>query len=407
MTNFSPYLDWIHTQHDVLLSRLKHWVEINTYSLNVQGLQKLAEVLRSSFEILGSSMTSHSLSPINRIDQEGSSQSLPLGPVLVMRKRPHARKMILLGGHFDTVYPPDHPFQNIDETHSNRWKGPGIADMKGGIAILLTALEALERSPFAENIGWEVILNPDEEIGSPGSAFLFKEAAQRNDCGILFEPSFPDGAFVHQRKGSATFTVNVYGKAAHVGRDFDQGRSAVFALAHYIHRLDALKNQGDLTINVAELEGKGPVNIIPPFARCRLNLRASNPSDLIETSKKLQILAHECESDGIRIQIYLETFRNPKPFDPNTIPLYEAFSLCAGELNLPFHLRETGGVCDGNILAEAGLPTFDTAGAIGGGLHTPDEYLICSSLVERAKLTTLFLFKLATGQIEIKKENKK
>src|SRR6185503_18576279 len=99
----------------------------------------------------------------------------------------------------------------------------------GGIVVMLTALRALERSPFAEKIGWEVLLNPDEEIGSPNSSALLVEAARRNHLGLIFEPAMSDGSLVGSRKGSGTFTATIKGRAAHAGRDFANGRSAILA----------------------------------------------------------------------------------------------------------------------------------------------------------------------------------
>jgi glutamate carboxypeptidase len=404
MNTYAPWLDWIDSQEQTLLLRVKQWVAINSFTLHVKGLEQLLLLLHSSFKNLGGESSYFNLQPQKILGSDGVFHSQPLGQALLLRKRPQAPIQVLLAGHMDTVHIPSSPFQNIHELAPGIWKGPGVADMKGGIAILLTALEALERSPFADQVGWEILLTPDEELGSPGSAFLYETAAHRHHCGLIFEPSFPDGAFVSQRKGSATFTIAVKGKAAHVGRDYSQGRNAVFALARFIHKLEALQAQKDFIVNVADIEGKGPVNIVPPFASCRVNLRSSQAEALQQAATQLQHFAKESEQEGIRFEIAQDSFRLPKPFDTATQHLFEGYARCANDLNLPFQTRQTGGVCDGNILAAAGLPTLDTAGVIGGALHTPDEYLICSSLVERAKLTALFLFKLANREIVMAKE---
>ncbi len=170
-----------------------------------------------------------------------------------------------------------------------------------------------------------------------------------------------------------------------------------------IHKLETLQANEDLIINVADVEGKGPVNIVPPFASCRVNLRSSNAEVLLQATTRLQQFAKESQQEGIVIEMIQESFRSPKPFDSSTQHLFEAYAHCAHDLNIPFQTRATGGVCDGNILAGAGLPTLDTAGAVGGALHTSDEYLICYSLVERARLAALFLFKLANRDIVIEK----
>lgn len=401
MHPYLPYLNWIDSQKQTLMQRVKQWVAINTFSWNVQGLNQLLPLLQSAFKSLEGESTSIQIPSQEKMGSDGNMHMQPLGQALVIRKRTEAPIQILLGGHIDTVYSPDSPFQNLEEQDINTWKGPGVADMKGGIAILLTALEALERSPFAAQIGWEVLLTPDEEIGSLGSGPLYAAAAQRHQFGLIFEPSLPDGAFVNQRKGSANYTVIVHGRAAHVGRDFAYGRSAVFALAHFIHLVEILFKDQDLTLNVAELKGEGPLNIIPPLASCRLNLRSANASILDNACQELQHFAQQLESEGIQIEVIQDSLRTPKPFDSPTQQLFEVYASCAQQLNIPFQMRATGGVCDGNILAEAGLPTLDTAGVVGGALHTPDEYIFLPSLVKRAQLATLFLFTLAS----MKKEN--
>src|SRR5262249_12408898 len=162
---------------------------------------------------------------------------------------------------------------------------------------------------------------------------------------------FPDGAFVDQRKGSASFTLTVHGKAAHVGRDYSQGRSAVFALIRYLQKLDCLRQNADLIINAADLEGKGPVNIVPPFASCRINLRSSDGNLLSQTSSLVHQWAEEKDQEGITLKLLEDSFRPPKNFDINTRCLFKAYAECASELHLPFQTRTTGGVCDGNILA--------------------------------------------------------
>ena len=126
-------------------------------------------------------------------DSAGSAVREPLGKALLIRKRPEAPLRLLLCCHTDTVYPSDHPFQKSVRIADNILRGPGVTDAKGGLVVMLLALEAFERSPWSAKLGWEVLINPDEEIGSPGSAPLLIQAAKRNDLGLIFEPSFPDG----------------------------------------------------------------------------------------------------------------------------------------------------------------------------------------------------------------------
>jgi glutamate carboxypeptidase len=272
--------------------------------------------------------------------------------------------------------------------------------MKGGLAILLTLLEAFERSPLKESLGWEILITPDEEIGSPGSTKLYCEAAKRHHLALIFEPAFSDGAFVNERKGSSNLTIAFHGRSAHVGRDFSNGRSAVFPLAELVVEIQNLQKEGDTAINVADLYSSGPVNIVPDIASCSINIRSSDAETLKKAVEQIQATAERyADIAEVECRCLQDSFRPPKPFDASTAHLFAAYRQCAEELQIPFECRSTGGVCDGNTLANAGLPTLDTAGVIGGGLHTDSEYLLKSSLTERASLAALFLFKLASREI--------
>lgn len=404
MLSYAPYIKWIDSQSESLLSRTKRWAAVNTFSTNLKGLAILSKSLDEDFKLLKGESSWNNLSVGLRYESDGSFKEFPLEKAFTIRKRSQAPIQILLGGHYDTVFPPSSPFQQAEETPHGILKGPGVADMKGGLSILLTVLEAFERSPFAERIGWEVLITPDEEIGSPGSQHFYRSAALRHQAALLFEPSFPDGAFVSERQGSATYTVAIRGQAAHVGRNFHEGRSAVFALARFIRQIEDFQNECGLRINVADVEGKGPVNIVPPLASCKVNFRSQDPAVFDLLLPHMRMIAQQIEQEGVQIEIVQNSLRPPKPFDDATRSLFDAYRSCASELNIPFSYRATGGVCDGNILAEAGLPTIDTAGAVGGCLHTVDEYILIRSLVERSKLATLFLFKVAAGEIRLNKQ---
>lgn len=400
------FLKWIESQDHRLLNYVKKWANVNSYSHNLAGLATLAKMLKEDFFLLGGELNGIYLPSYSVIDSKGMPIEIPLGQALSFSKRPHAPVQVFLSGHMDTVFPPSSAFQTVEEIAPSICRGPGVVDMKGGLAILLIALEALERSSFAQQIGWQVLITPDEEIGSPGSAFLFTEAAKKYHLGLVFEPAYPDGAFVSQRKGSANYTVVVRGRAAHAGRDFDQGRSAIFALAAFIKEIEnqQTKNSGKL-INIGHIEGGGPINIVPDLAMARLNIRSSDEQVIQTSLADLEnIAAIIRKREGINVEIFSQTIRFPKKLDPATNYLFNCYAECARHLNIPFALRESGGVCDGNLLAQAGLPTLDSLGAVGGNMHTEREYLLIPSLIERAKLAALFLLQLASSNITLNPE---
>ncbi len=224
-------VDWIDSQAQRMLELVEHWANINSASDNLEGLAQMDAVLSDAFSPLGGEMKLIDLPPRQIIDSSGQVVQKPLGRALSVIKRPDASLRVFLGIHMDTVYGLDQPFQTTQRLGASRLRGPGVADAKSGIVVMLIALEALERSEVADFIGWEVLINPDEELGSPGSTPLLTQCAKRNHLGFVFEPTLADGSLAGQRKGSGNFTVVVRGRSAHAGREFHLGCNAITATA--------------------------------------------------------------------------------------------------------------------------------------------------------------------------------
>ncbi len=403
MKAYQPYLNWIDEQHKKMCELLYQWASINSGSMNLAGLAQMSCVLQDAFYCLDGEIQEIELPPVESVDSKGKVIRSPLGRALQIQKRPTAPLQVFLGGHMDTVFEVGHPFQQITEIDANTWNGPGVADLKGGLIVILKALSALEQSPFAKNIGWEVLVNPDEEIGSHGTAPLFEQVAQRTHLGLVFEPSVDaQGTLAGQRKGSGSFTAVVHGKAAHSGREFHVGRNAICALADFIASINALNEENpDIILNVGNIEGGGPVNMVPDLAICRFNIRTSSKEDETWVQEKLdQIIDEINRRDGISLRLQGYFNRKPKHLTPQTKALFELVRSCGKELGLSVHWKATGGCCDGNNLADAGLPNVDTLGVRGGKIHTSQEYILLDSLTERARLTALLLMKLASGEVD-------
>lgn len=409
MTNpYSSSLAWINSQKDSMIALLEKWVNINSWSENPLGLMQMLAELQCAFAPLGGNMKCIPLPKRTIINSTGEVTELPIGEAIQIIKHPEALIKIFLSGHMDTVYSPDCPFQTAERLHDNLLRGPGAADMKGGLVVLLKSLEALERSPWAGKIGWEVIINPDEEIGSPGSEPLFVEGANQAQIGLIFEPSFTDGALVSSRKGSANYTLVVKGKSAHAGRDFQLGRNAISLLARFIVEADRLTDvEKGNTINIGHIEGGGPVNIVPNLAICRFNVRMIDDKNLAFFEENLhQIVQRLNLTDGLSLTLYENSVRGPKPFDEKHQSLFETVKACGEEIGIHIKWKPSGGVCDGNILSSYGVPTIDTLGVIGGNIHTYEEYMQLDSLVERTMLTSLLLMKIANGEIQLPQKSR-
>lgn len=394
-------LRWIDTQAKLMQELVEQWANLNTFTYHVAGVRAFAEILKNQLSPFAAESRLIDVDPHEIVDDRGRLTPVPLGPAVWARNRPNAARRALLCIHTDTVYPPDPPLQRAKRIDAHRLRGPGVVDAKGGIVVLLTALGALERSSVAGSLGWEVLLNPDEEVGSPGSTKLLRECAARTHLGLLFEPAMPDGSLVGARKGSGNFTVVVHGRAAHAGRDFQLGRNAIQAMAEAIGAAAALNGvRPGVTVNVGKVSGGGPVNVVPDLAVFRMNIRVTSWDDMEWVSGRLREIVEGLNSrEGFSATMHGGFGAPPKPVDSATEKLLRAVAECGRELGLEIRWRDSGGVSDGNRLAAAGLVNVDSLGPRGGGIHSGEEYIELDSLVERAKLTALLLMRLASGEL--------
>ncbi len=405
MSDYLKYLDWIDGEHETMCKTLVEWSHINSGSLNTDGLAKMSKAIQEKFKSLNADIKEIDLSPYQFINSNGESSSTSLGKAISIKKRPNAKLKILLVGHMDTVFDINHSFQRTHQIDKNMLRGPGVADLKGGLLVMLKALEAFEtyaKDNDKKDIGWEILINPDEEIGSPGSAAPIAEAAKRNHIGLVYEPSLPDGTLVSERKGSGNFTVIAKGIAVHSGREFEKGRNAIYAISKFISKAhDLNKKFPDITLNIGTIEGGKAVNIVPDLAICKFGIRTQKTKNETEIKEALdKILKEINKEDGISIEIHGSFNRKPKILTKEITKLFEFLKSCASDVNVNLDWKPTGGCCDGNNLAAAGLPNLDTLGVRGANIHTEKEYVLLDSLTERAKISALLLMKLASGDLE-------
>jgi glutamate carboxypeptidase len=212
---------------------------------------------------------------------------------------------------------------------------------------------------------------------------------------LTYEPALPDGTLAGARPGSGNFSITLHGKAAHAGRNPEDGRNALIAAADLAMRLNSAKAPG-LKVNPARIDGGGPNNMVPDLAILRVNLRPMTPEDMINAADILKSHVAAVESEhGVHAHIHGGFNRPPKPIDASAEKLFHLVRDCGRDLGLALEWRSTGGVCDGNNIAACGVPVVDTMGPRGGAIHSEDEFLIVDSLAERAQLSTLTLLRLA------------
>src|SRR4051812_28516322 len=317
-----------------MLDQVRAWAAVNSGTRNLQGLARIGDLLADAFAPLPGALTLEEPAPVEAMGADGSLAPVAHGRNLHLAVRPEAPVQLLLTGHMDTVFGADHPFQQVGWIEDGRvLGGPGVADMKGGLAVLLAALKAVEASPLAERIGYELVINSDEEVGSPGSAALIERAAQGKKAALTYEPAaLPDGTLAGARPGSGNFSIRVEGRSAHAGRNPEEGRNALVAAAEMAVRLDAAKRAG-LSVNPARIDGGGPNNVVPDGAVLRVNLRPRAPDDEVEARTLIDaVVAEVSASRDVRITVHGGFGRPPKPLDPRAEKLFELVRRCGADL---------------------------------------------------------------------------
>ena len=379
-----------------MLEQVLAWSAVNSGSRNLDGLAAMATILADQFAALPGELALVDAAPVEAVDSAGRPTEIAHGRHVHVTVRPDAPLQLLFTGHMDTVFPADHPFQEtrwLDEATIN---GPGTADMKGGIAVMLAALKAVEASPLADHFGYEVVLNSDEEVGSLASAPLLARAAQGKHAALTYEPSaLPDGTLAGARPGSGNFALIVRGRSAHAGRNPEDGRNALLAAADLALRLAEAKGPG-LSINPSRIEGGSPTNVVPDLAVLRVNMRPASQGDQQRGQELIDsLIARIAESHEVEIDCHGGFSRPPKPMSPEAEALFELVRKAGADLGQEIGWKPTGGVCDGNNIAACGVPVVDTMGVRGGKIHSSEEYLIVDSLKERAALSALTILRLA------------
>lgn len=385
----------------VLREDLARWVAIPTGFGHQPGLDALRGEITGRLGALGAStvLVPGDPKPDWLTQGEGGGASgtgLAPPPTAVCRRAGgvQGQARVLLCGHLDTVHDPSGPFRKLTiSTDGARATGPGCADMKGGIAVALHALEILHEAGV--DFAWTFVLNSDEETGSYASDRALRASAAGHDFGLVFEPALPDGSLVVERPGSAQFMIECGGRAAHVGRDFASGVSAVNELARRILDVAAIPDAArGIVASIGPMHGGHATNVVPERARAWGNARFPTERDGAEVVARLDAMATPAGAlPSTRIERSLN--RPAKPMTPAVERLARLAQGAAEDLGQRLPLGKTGGVCDGNNLQSAGLPVIDTLGVRGGGLHTAQEWIDLSSLPERCALAAVLLARLS------------
>ena len=378
---------------------LERWANINSGSGHAAGLARMADTLRADFSHAFPAAT------IEEINTDAPGFNPSGSRALRIRLRPAAPTQIFLCGHYDTVYEADDAFQVCRWLDATTLNGPGVADMKGGLVTILAALQAFEATPHAASVGWEVLLTPDEETGSHGTAHLFRAAARDHQFGFVFEPGRPNGNIIHSRKGTGGLVATCHGRAAHAAKVPNDGRSAILALAEFL--LDAAKipsEMPDVMVNVGNIRGgAAATNVVPHFAESEIDIRITKIADSEPLLARFQALADRINTrDGIKLTLKGGFNRPPKECLPAEEAVFPEWQRAARDVGVPeFTWVHGGGGSDGNFLTAGGLPNLDGIGPIGDNLHSDREFCRVETIAPRAQIVALFLHRVAAGEIKL------
>lgn len=382
------YLPIMQSYQPELLSRLQLLVNIDSGTGQSEGVEQIMAYLQSWLSDLGFAV---SLYPAGHY-----------GPNLLARRQGtgtgHMRLLVV--GHVDTVYTRGaamtQPFQIRDELAS----GPGVIDMKSGVLLGMYAVKALIDSNFEEYGEITLLFNNDEEVGSPGSASLFREIAPRIDAALVLEPSRSAEVITRARKGADKYVLEVTGVPAHSGVEPHRGRSAVIELAHKmiaIHQLNSMFP--GVTFNVTRISSSEPLNVVPDAARCHISVRAFDEHSLNLARETLEQITSGKSVPGTHTRLTRTRGRTPYTATSAILRLVELAQQEGQALGLNVVAESKGGVSDANILVGAGVPTLDSLGAIGGGMHDLNrEYLRINSLPVRGALLAGLIHHLSLSE---------
>ena len=378
---------------DAMRAQVERWAAVNSGTRNLAGLATMAGLLGDAFARLPGTIELVEPDPVETVAADGGIARADHGRHLLLSVRPDAPVRMLLTGHMDTVYPVDHPFQTVTDRGDGTIGGPGVADMKGGLAVMLAALQAVEASGTA--LGYDVVINSDEETGSFASAALLARSARGKVAALTYEPALADGTLAGARGGTGNFSLVVRGRSAHAGRNPEDGRNAVVAAADLAVRLAKIAGPR-LSVNPARIEGGGPNNVVPDLAILRINFRPATLDEIARATSHVDAaVAMVAAEHDVKIEVHGSFNRPPKPIDAGAERLFRLVKEAGSDLGLEIGWRATGGVCDGNNIAAAGVPVVDTMGVRGGAIHSADEFMILDSLAERAALSAVTMLRIA------------
>ena len=390
---------WVDSQEQEMLELLEQITNINSGTLNKEGVNQITQIFQSELRKLGFSSSRLPGDLIEMPSCPGSDYNLDVTDHLLARRIGSGAKLLLMG-HMDTVFPVTSNFNTFRQEGDTMY-GPGVADMHGGLVVMLYALKALEAANKLNGKTITVLLNSDEEIGSLSSRKYIEEQAKLHDWGLVYEASGTNN-FVRARKGLGQARIVVNGRASHAGGAHAMGRSAIKELAYKIIEIENMTNyETGLTLNVGIVAGGEARNTIAPCAEALIDIRYPAIHQGEEAKERIDKIASELYSYPIgnkqlKTDLWINLHRPPKTPTPESDDLLEKALSIGRLLQQEIGITDSGGGTDGSLSQAVGLPTIDSLGVAGTGAHSNREEARVSSLIERTKLSAILIHRLAS-----------
>jgi glutamate carboxypeptidase len=329
---------------------------------------------------------------ITRVDADPTARH-------VLAEWPGAGPRVLMLGHFDTVWPVGQLARMPIREDAGQLYGPGVLDMKGGLAIALAAIRALVAEvPRSRRPHLTFLVTSDEEVGSATSRSSIERLARESAAVLVFEPALPGGAVKTSRKGVGEFEIVTHGISAHAGVDPAAGASAIRELVHQIAAVDGWSDPAlGLTVNVGVVEGGTRSNVVPERARAVVDVRVSRLEDAGAIERRFAALRPR--DPRVRLEVHGRVGRPPMERAPGVARLYELARDVGRAMGYELAEGATGGASDGNFTAALGVPTLDGLGATGDGPHALHEHVIIKDLPIRAALVAGLLARIGDNGI--------
>ena len=360
-------------RRDEIVATIREFVEIESPSDHKASVDRIAEAVANRFSRLGGTLQIHPSNDFGnhlQVDFPGKSSGKP----------------VLLLGHYDTVYPRGTLAKMPCRVVDGKLTGPGVLDMKSGIALMIQALAGLQQWHGGMPRPVTVFLVSDEEVGSDSSRAITESLAKKSSAVLVMEPSYGrKGAVKTARKGVGEYQVTVTGKASHAGLDFEKGVNAIVELARQIERISAFTDlKKGLTVNVGIVSGGSRTNVVPSDATAQVDVRIARLKDAAGIDKKMRRL--RAFDRRCKVEISGGINRPPMERSAGVAALYAEAVVIARELGWKLDEAAVGGGSDGNFTAGLGIPTLDGLGGVGDGAHALHEHILVSELPRRAAL---------------------